>query len=38
MLPTWTACVTAVVALRRADLRQSSSGLPDIDVRPTNVR
>lgn len=38
MLPTWTACVAAVVALRRSDLRQTSSGLPDIDVRPTNVR
>lgn len=38
MLPTWTGCVTAVVALRRSDLRQTDSRLPDIDVRPTNVR
>jgi len=30
MLPTWTACVAAVVALRRNELR---SRLPDIDVR-----
>lgn len=36
MLPTWTACVAAIVALRRSDLRTAPSDLPDIDVRPTN--
>ena len=34
MLPTWTGCVAAVVALRRAEIRSRPS---DIDVRPTNV-
>ncbi|HUL72248.1 MAG TPA: hypothetical protein VLT86_04055 [Vicinamibacterales bacterium] len=43
MLPTWTGCVAAVVALRRHELRSTpsgttSSGLPDVDVRPTDVR
>ena len=32
MLPTWTACVAAVVALRRGELRTQPVDLPDIDV------
>jgi hypothetical protein len=38
MLPTWTGCVAAVVALRRKDLTTQpthSNNLPDIDVRPS---
>lgn len=35
VLPTWTACVAAVVALRRHAARSRPS---DIDVRPTNVK
>jgi len=42
MLPTWTACVAGVVALRRNELRtrpvDRPNKLPDVDVRPTNVR
>lgn len=37
MLPTWTACVAAVVALRRSDLRTQPAGPPDIDVRPREL-
>ena len=36
--PTWTACVVAVVALRRKDLRREPPQHPDIDVRPTRVQ
>ena len=35
MLPTWTACVASVVALRRSELRSRPANLPDIDVWPT---
>lgn len=38
MLPTWTACVGAVVALRRKDLStppEPPRNLPDVDVRPS---
>jgi len=35
MLPTWTACVAAVVTLRRRQQRASPVGRPDIDVWPS---
>ncbi len=36
MLPTWTACVASVVALRRNELRSPPpANLPDIDVWPS---